>query len=300
MPTIQHGLIRSTLGTLVWALRGLEYNIPTMRKAADMGSMLFFMPTGVETERFNLDHIACEWIIPKKANHNKVFLYFHGGGYAVGSMQTHRALVAEIARRAGFCALIPEYRLAPEFPFPAAMNDALRCYEWLLETGHDPRDIIVGGDSAGGGLTLACLLAARDKGLPMPAAQVLISPWVDLTVSRPSIFEHMERTPMFFLREMKTWARNYAGDLPKNHPLVSPLYADLAGLPPMLLQMSDMEVLTDEDMLLADRARAAGVAVQQQVSHGLMHVWHIYWRYLEQARDSIKEIVHYIGENAGR
>jgi epsilon-lactone hydrolase len=285
---------------MVWALRGLEYNIPTMRKAADFGSLLFFMPAGVETERFDLDHIACEWIIPKKANHNKVFLYLHGGGYAVGSMQTHRALVAEMARRAGICALIPEYRLAPEFPFPAALNDALRCYEWLLETGHHPSDIVVGGDSAGGGLALACLLAARDKGLPMPAAQVLLSPWVDLTVSRPSIFEHMERTPMFYLREMKTWARNYAGGLPKDHPLISPLYADLTGLPPMLLQMSDMEVLTDEDMLLAERARAAGVDVRQQVSHGLMHVWHIYWRYLDQARDSIKEIVSFIGEKAAR
>lgn len=299
MPTIQHGLIRSTIGTLVWALRGVEYNIPTMRKVADVGSMLFFMPAGVETEQFYLDHIACEWIIPRKADHNKVLLYLHGGGYAVGSMQTHRALVAEIARRAGICALIPEYRLAPEFPFPAAMNDALRCYEWLLETGHDPSHIVLAGDSAGGGLALACLLAVREKGLPMPACQVLISPWVDLTVSRPSIYAHMERTPMFYLREMKTWARNYAGDLPKDHPMVSPLYADLRGLPPMLLQMSDMEVLTDEDMELAERARAAGVAVDHQISHGLMHVWHIYWRYLEQSRDAIGKVVDFIAAQAG-
>jgi acetyl esterase/lipase len=203
-------------------------------------------------------------------------------------------LVAEIARQAGICALIPEYRLAPEFPFPAALNDAVRCYEWLLETGHDPGDIVIGGDSAGGGLAVACLLAARDKGLPMPAAQVLISPWVDLTVSQPSIQKFMEKTPMFYLREMKAWARNYAGEYDRDHPLVSPLFADLNGLPPMLLQMSDTEVLVDEDLQLAERARAAGVSVDLQVSHGLMHVWHIYWRYLEQAREAITRIVTFI------
>lgn len=299
MPTIQHGLIRSTLGTLVWVLRGMEYHIPTMRRAADLGSALFFMPAGVDTEPVQVDHISCEWIIPRRANHNKVFLYLHGGGYALGSKQTHRALVAEIARQAEFCALIPEYRLAPEFPFPAALNDAIRCYEWLLSTGHDPEDIVIGGDSAGGGLALACLLAARDRGLPMPAAQVLISPWVDLTVSKPSIFKFMDKTPMFYLKEMKTWARNYAGHHALDHPLVSPLYADFTGLPPILLQMSDTEVLVDEDLELAQRARLAGVDMDLQVSHGLMHVWHIYWRYLEQAREAITRIVDFMAQKAG-
>ncbi|MBL0017723.1 MAG: alpha/beta hydrolase [Bacteroidetes bacterium] len=300
MSTIQHGLIRSTLGTLVWALRGSEYNIPVMRRVADMGSFVFFMPSGVETEKVMVDHIDCEWIIPKKANHNKVFLYLHGGGYALGSKITHRALAAEIVRQAGFCALIPEYRLAPEFPFPCALNDAVRCYEWLLETGHDPKDIIVGGDSAGGGLALACLLKAKEMGLPMPAAQVLISPWVDLTVSKPSIYKYMDKTPMFYLREMKTWARNYADEEALDHLLVSPLYADLTGLPPMLLQMSDTEVLVDEDLELAERAKAAGIDVTLQVSEGLMHVWHIYWRYLDQAKEAITKIVAFVGEQAGK
>jgi epsilon-lactone hydrolase len=276
----------------------VEYNIPVMRRFADLGSKVFFMPAGVDTEPVDVDHINSEWIIPKHANHNKVFLYLHGGGYALGSKATHRALVAEIARQVGFCALIPEYRLAPEFPFPAALNDALRCYEWLLETGHDPSDIVIGGDSAGGGLALATMIAARDKGLPLPAAQVLISPWVDLTVSQPSIYKFMEKTPMFYLREMKVWARNYADEHALDHPLISPLYADLQGLPPILLQMSDTEVLVDEDLLLAERAQAAGVPVDLQVSHGLMHVWHIYWRYLEQAREAITRIVTFIGEKS--
>ena len=272
----------------------MEYHIPTMRKAADIGSALFFMPAGVDTEPVQVDHIDCEWIIPRKADHNKVFLYLHGGGYALGSKQTHRALVAEIVRQAGICALIPEYRLAPEFPFPCAMLDAVRCYEWLLDTGHDPADIVVGGDSAGGGLCLSMLLEIRERGLPMPSKQVLISPWVDLTVSKPSIFKFMDKTPMFYYREMKAWARNYADDYPLDHPRVSPLYADLSGLPPMLLQMSDTEVLVDEDMELAEKARESGIDVTHQVSHGLMHVWHVYWRYLEQGREAITKIVDYI------
>jgi epsilon-lactone hydrolase len=299
VPTLQHAIIRRTLGTIVGIMRGAEFKIPTVRKLADVGSFIFFMPHGVETESFRLDHIDCEWIIPKKANHNKVFLFLHGGGYAMGSKQTHRALLGEIVRQAGFCGLIPEYRLAPEFPFPSAVEDALRCYEWLLETGHSPKDIVIGGDSAGGGLAVATLLAARDKGLPMPSAQILIAPWVDLTVSQPSIFQNVHKSPMLYLREMKAWARNYAGDAGTKHPLVSPIFADLTGLPPMLMQLSDDEVLVDEDTLLAENARNAGVKVEFEVWHEMIHVWHIYWRYLDQARDAIKSIVRFVGEHSG-
>ena len=294
MPTIQHKLIRSTLGVIGGAIRGAEYNIPVVRKLADLGSKFFFMPAGIETEKITIDHVDAEWIIPKNANHNKVLLYFHGGGYAFGSSHTHRAMVAEIVRKAGFCGLLPEYRLAPEFPFPHAIEDAVRCYEWLLETGHDYRDIVIAGDSAGGGLALACLLKAREKGLPMPAAQILISPWVDLTVSQPSVFKNVGNSPMLFLREMKIWAKNYAGEESLKNPLISPIFADLTGLPPMLLQLSDAEVLVDEDLVLAENARKAGVPLELQVWEGLIHVWHIYWKYLDQAKEAIDKIVTFI------
>lgn len=282
------------MGIIGGAVRGAEYNIPVVRVLSNLGSKLFFMPSGIETEKVQIDHIDAEWIIPAEADHNKIVLYFHGGGYHFGSSQTHRALVAEMVKESGFCGLLPEYRLAPEFPFPAAINDAVRCYEWLLETGHDPRDIIVAGDSAGGGLALACLLKAREMGLPMPAAQVLISPWVDLTVSQPSIFKNVGSSPTLFLREMKQWAKNYAGDESLKHPLVSPMYADFEGLPPMLIQLSDAEVLVDEDLLLAERAKATGVEVDLQVWEGLIHVWHIYWKYLDQAKEAIDKIVEFI------
>jgi monoterpene epsilon-lactone hydrolase len=298
MPTLQHRLIRSTLASLVRPLRGAPVNINTLRRLMNMGSMVFYLPRDVETEPVQVGHVPAEWIIPRKADHNKVLLYFHGGGYAVGGTQTHRALVAEIAKQTGYCALLPEYRLAPEDPFPAAVQDAVLCYKWLLETGHAAEDIIIAGDSAGGGLSMACMLDARDKGLPMPGASVLISPWVDLTISQASVYENIDKSPILYLREMHAWAKNYAGDFPTDHPLVSPLYADLEGLPPILIQVSDTEVLVDEDTLLAKRAEEAGVDVELRIWSGLIHVWHIYWRYLPHARDAIKEIATFIGKHS--
>ena len=294
MPTLQHRLIRSTLGTIVGSIRGQEMNIPQLRNVMDMGSIAFFLPWGVETENFRLGHIPCQWVIPRNANHDKVILYLHGGGYAVGSTQTHRALVGEIAKQAGYCAMIPEYRLAPENPYPAAVEDALWCYEWLLDTGHLPENIIIAGDSAGGGLALATMLAALEREVPMPAASVLIAPWVDLTVSQESVFKHIDQSPMLYLKEMRAWATNYAGEYPVDFPLVSPLYANLEGLPPLLIQVSDSEVLVDEDLKLAEKAREYGVDVDLQVFEGLLHVWHIYWRYLGEAREAIEKIVKFI------
>jgi len=290
----RHRLIRGTLGTLVGAVRGNEFNIQQVRRMTDLGSLIFFMPWGVEREALEIDHIPAEWLIPQKADHDKVILYLHGGGYAVGSKQTHRSLASQIANKAGYCALLIEYRLAPEDPFPAAMDDALRAYEWLLETGHQPEDIVIMGDSAGGGLALSTQLAIKERGLPLPVCSVLIAPWVDLTISQDSVYKYIDRSPMLFLREMKAWARNYAGEYPLDHPNVSPLYGDLAGLPPTLIQVSDTEVLIDEGTLLAEKAEKAGVDVTFQEFHGLIHVWQIYWRYLPQARIAIRKIVEFI------
>lgn len=296
MAGFQHRLIRSTLGTLVGAFRGNEMNIRQVRRMTDLGALMFFMPRGVERESIHIDHIPAEWIIPKEADHNKVMLYLHGGGYAVGSKQTHRSLVGQIAKQAGYCGLLIEYRLAPEHPHPAALEDAITAYQWLLDTGHDPKDIVLAGDSAGGGLSLATMISIREMGLPQPACSVLISPWVDLTISQDSVYKFVDRSPMLFLREMKSWARNYAGIFPLDHPLVSPLYADLHGLPPMLVQLSDSEVLVDEGTKVAKKAELAGVDVQFQKFKGLIHVWQIYWRYLPQAREAISKIVAYIDE----
>lgn len=298
MPTLQHRLVRSALSSIFGGIRENGFSINELRKALDMHSMVFFLPWGVETERIRLKHIAAEWIIPREADHSKVLLYLHGGGYSVGSCKTHRSMVGAIAKAAGFCALIPEYRLAPEHPFPAALDDALMAYKWLLETGHEPSDIVLGGDSAGGGLSLALMLELRDLGLPLPAGAILLAPWVDLSVSQPSVARLIDKSPTLYLREMRIWARNYAGDFPLDFPKVSPIHADLTGLPPMLMQVSDADALIDENMILAENAKKAGVHMEVQTWKGLIHVWQVFWRELSQGQEAVDKLAAFVAKTS--
>lgn len=290
MSNLQHRLLRSTLSALFGSIRRNGYTIPGLRKSLDTHSLTFFLPWGVETETVKIGQISAEWVLPRNADHNKVLLYLHGGGYTVGSAQTHRALVGAIAKAAGVCGLTPEYRLAPEHPFPAALYDALATYEWLLQTGHLPEDIVVAGDSAGGGLTLALMQELRERQLPMPAGIALLAPWVDLHVELPSVARLIDVNPTLYIREMKAWARHYAGDFPLDHPQISPMFADLAGLPPTLMQVSDQDALIDENLILAQNAKQAGVALELQEWKGLIHVWQVFWRELPQAQEAVDKL----------
>jgi acetyl esterase/lipase len=298
MSSLQHSLIKRALSSLFGGIRDNGFSIPELRKSLDMHSMVFFLPWGVETETMRLGNVAAEWIIPREADHDKVLLYLHGGGYQVGSIKTHRALVGAIAKSSGVCALIPEYRLAPEHPFPAALEDSLAAYKYLLETGHDPSDIVVGGDSAGGGLAVSLLLEIRDQNLPMPASAILLSPWVDLTVSQPSVLKLIDQSPTLFLREMRIWAKNYAGDFPLELPKISPMYADLKGLPSMLIQTSDADALIDENQMLAANARRDGVEVDLQVWPGMFHVWQVFWRELSQGQEAIDKLGAFVRKSS--
>ena len=188
-------------------------------------------------------------------------LYLHGGGYVIGSPDTHAGLVGELARRAGLRTTSVDYRLAPEHPFPAAVEDGLAAYRELLATGTDPRDLVVAGDSAGGGLALATLLAARDAGLPQPAAAVVFSPWVDLTVSGASIRTKADADPIFTEADIRAYADLYIGTGDRSQPLASPLFADLTGLPPLLIQVGANELLLDDAVRLAGRAGTDDVEV---------------------------------------
>jgi acetyl esterase/lipase len=290
MSNLQHRLLRSTLSALFGNIRRNGYTIGGLRKSLDTHSLTFFLPWGVETETVKIGQISAEWVLPRNADHNKVLLYLHGGGYTVGSAQTHRALVGAIAKAAGVCGLTPEYRLAPEHPFPAALYDALATYEWLLQTGHLPEDIVVAGDSAGGGLTLALMQELRERQLPMPAGIALLAPWVDLHVELPSVARLIDVNPTLYIREMKAWARHYAGDFPLDHPQISPMFADLAGLPPTLMQVSDQDALIDENLVLAQNAKKAGVALELQEWKGLIHVWQVFWRELPQAQEAVDKL----------
>lgn len=213
-----------------------------------------------------------EWTITPNAQPGRAILYLHGGGYVCGSPHSHRSLVSRLARAAGAAALSLDYRLAPEHPYPAALEDAWLAYWWLLGQGIEPSRIAVAGDSAGGGLTVALLLALRDAGAPLPAAAVLFSPWLDLALEGATIQANAE-SDFLNLQILRKTAAMYLGSADPHTPLASPLYADLSGLPPLLVQAGTAEMLFDDARRFARRAAAAGVAVEFEPWENMIHVW---------------------------
>ncbi|MFI6860055.1 alpha/beta hydrolase [Streptomyces sp. NPDC050421] len=230
-------------------------------------------PGGVTTRRTVLGGRAALDLEPAGAADRGRLLYLHGGGYVIGSPDTHVGLAGELAARAGLRATSVDYRLAPEHLFPAAVDDGLAAYRELLAAGVDPRELVVAGDSAGGGLSIATLLAARDAGLPQPAAVVVFSPWVDLTLSGESMRTKEDADPIFTEADLRAYADRYVGAGDRSHPLASPLFADLSGLPPLLVQVGANEVLLDDAVRLVGRAGAADVEATLEIGPGLPHVY---------------------------
>jgi len=227
-------------------------------------------------------------------------LYLHGGGYVIGSPRSHRHLAAAIARAAGARALVLDYRLAPENPFPAALEDAIAAYRWLLGQGIAAGRIVVAGDSAGGGLTVATLLALRDRGIPRPAAGVCISPWVDLTCSGQSYSTKAASDPIVAPDLITALAEAYVGrDGDRKAPLASPLYADLRDLPPLLVQVGSEEVLLDDALGLGARARTAGVDATVEEWPAMIHVWHWFLPMLDEAEQAVGVIGKFVRSRVG-
>ncbi|MFE1584082.1 alpha/beta hydrolase [Streptomyces sp. NPDC058737] len=257
------------------------------------------VPDGVVTRRTVLGGRPALELEPGTASGRGRLLYLHGGGYVVGSPDTHAGLVGELALRAGLRAVSVDYRLAPEHPFPAAVDDGLAAYRELLATGSDPRDIVVAGDSAGGGLSLATLLAAREAGLPQPAAAVVFSPWTDLTLSGDSIRSKEASDPIFTEADIRAYADLYVGAGDRALPLASPLFGDLSGLPPLLVQVGANEVLLDDAVRLAGRAGADDVEVTLEVGPGLPHVFQHHHGRLEEADAALDRAARFLTARLG-
>jgi acetyl esterase/lipase len=215
-------------------------------------------------------------------------LYLHGGGYIANTPKTYRPITGFYANR-GIKVFTPDYRLAPENPFPAAVEDALAAYKGLLAGGIAPGGLAIGGDSAGGGLAVATLLAAKQAGLPMPNCVILFSPWTDLAGTGPSIVTNAERECMLYAPKINDAAEIYLNGADPKNPLASPLYGDLSGLPPMLIQVGDTEILLDDSTRLAERARAAGVQVDLTIWENLPHVWQVSQHLLPEARQALDQ-----------
>jgi phosphinothricin tripeptide acetyl hydrolase len=258
------------------------------------------MPENTFTENKDADGVKAEWLQFKDRENHAVIFYLHGGGYMIGSPASHRHIVAAICEAGNAAALLVDYRLAPENPFPAAVNDAVTAYKWLLDQGTAPQQIIIAGDSAGGGLTIATLVSLREEGIALPAAAVCISPWVDLTNSAESYKTKAESDPMLKKARLDLFAQAYLqGQMPAI-PLASPVFADLEGLPPLLIQVGTDEVLFDDAKNLEDRARKAGLDVTLQVWDDMIHVWHYFFPVLTDARDAIARIGEFVKAKIGQ
>jgi monoterpene epsilon-lactone hydrolase len=248
----------------------------------------------VSIEAVEVGGIPAEWISAPGAAQDRILFYLHGGGYCMGSLDTHREMVSRIARAAEAQALSVDYRLAPENPHPAALEDSLAAYRALLADGANSANIVIGGDSAAGGLTLTTLLALRDAGDPLPAAAVCLSPWTDLEGTGESMKTKADVDPMIKPDDEKKTAKYYAGDADLREPLISPLYADLNGLPPMLIQVGTSEVLLDDSTRFAEKARAAGVDVELEAWEEMIHVFQFMAFMLPEGQQAIDRIGKFI------
>jgi acetyl esterase/lipase len=250
------------------------------------------LPAQLLCQPVNADRVPAQWI-RWPGGSDRVLLYLHGGAYCLGSVHTHRELMGRMAQATGCRVLALDYRLAPEHPFPAGLEDLLAAYGWLLAQGIDPAQIFLAGDSAGGGLTVAGLLALRDAGMPLPGGGICLSPWVDLTLSGASIQERAKADPILDPASLARYAAAYAGETPLTAPLLSPLYAALHGLPPLLIQVGADEILLDDALGLARKAREAGVDVTLQVWPGLFHVFQTV-AFLPETRQALEGAARFV------
>jgi monoterpene epsilon-lactone hydrolase len=245
------------------------------------------------------DGIRGEWIVADRSDAG-VILYIHGGGYLACSAATHRPITAGLARRTRRRVFAVEYRLAPEHRFPAALDDAVAAYRWLLAQGVAPRSLALAGDSAGGGLVLAALLRLREERLPLPDCAVCFSPWTDLAGTGRSLQSNDGRCAMLHPENITDFARAYLGAASPRHPYASPLFGDLGGLPPLLLQVASSEVLLDDACRVHDKVRAAGGVSRLDVVDGVFHAWQMLDGLMPEAGLALRQAAAFMNEPAGR
>ena len=296
MPSIRSRILRLVLRYQTWKVdknATLQQRRATLEDAAGR----LPMPPRVDVQQTTSGDIPAEWLRPADTTDDRAILYLHGGAYTMGSCTTHRALASRVAIASKTPVLQPEYRLAPEHPFPAALQDCVAAYRWLVDYGISPRRIVVAGDSAGGGLAVALAVSLRDDGVPLPAAIACMSPWADLELTGESLRTRASVDPICSLEESQFHAGHYVGDSDPRTVLISPIYADLHGLPPVLIHVGDREILLSDAMRLAERAREDGVVAELKVWDGMWHVWHLLAGYVPEGQQAIDEIGAFISKH---
>jgi len=294
MSSIRAKFIRSISSAYVKRVDIENADFKKIRRRWNKLARMLVTAFGVRVEPDRINGLYVEWLTPKNSMDGKLLLYLHGGGYVVGGCDMHRQMVSHIARDGRIRTLLPEYRLAPEHKYPAAIDDAVAVYKALLDMGMKPDDIVFGGDSAGGGLVVATLLSLRDMGELLPAAAVLLSPFLDVTGSGKSMQSRADQDPWFDPEQLSIVADYYCEEHQRRYPLVSPVFADVEGLCPMFIQVGDDEILLSDSERIADACVAAGIDVELQVWPGMWHGFQMFVRKMPESRAATIKMGNYI------
>lgn len=282
-----------------WLIKNLKNappaaSIQEARAIIEFGASRAVLPAGTTVEPVVAGTVPSEWVRAANVASDKVIMHLHGGGYTKCSCNTSRLTAAQISAASGCSVLVVGYRLAPEDPFPAALEDAVAAYRWLLRQGFGPENVVLLGDSAGGGLGVSAMVTLLAEGEQLPRAAVLLSPWTDLTGSGDSMTSRAEVDPWMTGHECRISAELYAAGADLKNPLISPLFADLGGLPPMLIHVGTDEILRDDSLRLAEKAKADGVDVTLDVWEGMWHVWHYFAPQLPEGVEAIKQVGEFV------
>jgi epsilon-lactone hydrolase len=269
-------------------------SIAGFRELCEKGATRFAsMPVEVTVKEQVIEGIRSEWLVPEGSDASKIILYVHGGGYVSGSCNDHRTIVAKFAKNTGVTNLVYEYRLAPEHPFPAGLDDSVKVYQWLLDSGFKPQNILIAGESAGGGLCLALLLALKERNMAQPVAAVSISPWTDLTCSSDS-YRTKNKVSLAPLNSWTVFSKYYIGENKATNPLISPLFGDLKGLPPILLNSGVDDELYEDGESFFLKAWEEGVDITFRAGIGMVHCYPLLAPMFPEATEAMNEIVAFV------
>ena len=264
------------------------------RKKCEDGATKFGkLPANIGVENERIEGINAEWLIPENSSYNKIIFYVHGGGYVSGSCNDHRAIIAKLAANLGVTCLLYDYRLAPEHPFPSAIYDSLKMYRAVIKKGYNPKDILIMGESAGGGLALALLLAIKAEKLPQSVACVAISPWTDLTCSGET-YRSKNKVSVAPANSWNVFSHYYVAENNPKNPLISPLFGSLEGLPPVYINSAANDELYDDGQQFYEKAKAAGVDITFRAGEGMPHCYPLLAPMFKEANEAMQEIKDFI------
>ncbi len=278
-------------------LANMDDVVALRNRMADSAKLGGSIPTTVSTTPQTINGVPCEWVTLEDTDQNRVLLYLHGGGYVLGSPDSHRYLAWKLAEASGMRVLVVDYRLAPENPFPAAVDDATNCSRWLLDYGFNPKYIARGGDSAGGGLAAATMVQLRNLGLPQPNCGILLSPWTDLSLSGPSIESNANADVILSRAALEGMATHYLDERDRKAPLASPLFADLTGLPPLLIHVGSTEILLSDAEQLAEKLNENGGTARLEIWPKMPHVFQMFGSRIPEGRKAIDSLGEYLREH---